>query len=176
MRASREDCPLACPSQSDLNTLQRLGIDIMALATPVAMQVAHGNCAEDGLFEADPSGARWYAFQEFAVGDIVFWHYPSGRLVSWCGRAFALGEDVIGEPATYSFDCALNIYDSPIDWLLSRRDGIVILPREWPTAFDRLRDCPRIALAERLLPVYRSHMKPRRLPELSIIPELRRAA
>jgi hypothetical protein len=43
-------------------------------------------------------------------------------------------------------------------------------------AFDRLRDCPRIAVAEHLLPLYRRHMQPASMPELLIIPEQRRAA
>jgi hypothetical protein len=42
--------------------------------------------------------------------------------------------------------------------------------------FDRLRDAPRIALAESLLPLYRRHMKPTRTPELFIISDKRKAA
>jgi hypothetical protein len=176
MMACRPDCPLACPSQADLDWFRRAGIDIMALARPSAMQMATGHAAHDGLFEPDPCGDRWFAFCEFGADDVVFWHRQTGKFASWSGRVFALGQDIIGEAATYSFDCALNVFENPMDWLRSGRDGIVVLPNRWPMAFDRLRDCPRIAVAERLLPLYRRHMQPTSIPELLIIPEQRRAA
>ena len=176
MMASRPGCPLACPSQADLDWFRRTGIDAMTLATPTAMQVTRGFVAHDGLFEHDAAGDVWFAFDEFTADDVVFWHRHTGRLASWSGRVFALGQVIIEEPATYSFDCALNIFADPMDWLRSRRDGIVVLPNRWSAAFDRLRDCPRIAIAENLLPLYRHHMKPAWIPELLVIPEMRRAA
>jgi hypothetical protein len=176
MMASRPDCALACPTQADLEAFRRAGIDIMALATPAAMQIARGHAAHDGLFEPEPCGDQWLAFREHGADDIVFWHRRTDRLASWSGRAFALGEDIIDQPQTYSFDCALNIFADPIDWLRARRDGIVVLPTQWPFAFDRLRDVPRVAVAEPLLAVYRRHMKPAHLPELLVIPERRAAA
>jgi hypothetical protein len=176
MMASRPDCPLTCPSQTDLDAFRRTGVDILALATPFAMRVAKGAIAHDGLFEDDAVGHVWFAFEEFTSDDVVFWNRQTGSLASWSGRVFALGQEIIGEAATYSFDCALNIFADPMDWLRSRRDGIVVLPNRWQMAFDRLRDCPRIAIAESLLPLYRRHMKPARTPELLVIPEMRRAA
>jgi len=176
MMASRPDCPLACPSQADLDSFRRAGIDVMALATPTAMQVATGDVAHDGLLEPDAAGERWFAFREDAADDIVFWQRESGRLTSWSGRGFALGQDNISQAATYSFDCALNIFADPVDWLRARRDGVVVLPNNWPAAFDRLRDCPRIAIAERLLPIYRRNMRPGRMPELFILPRRRSVA
>jgi hypothetical protein len=157
-----------------MDLLLRTGVDIMSLARPWAMKVAHGHAAQDGLFEPDASRDRWFAFEETEVDDVVFWHWPTGELTTWCASAFALGEEVIEEAATYSFDCSLNIFDSPLDWLRARRDGIVVL--DWARAFDRLRDVPRIALAESLLPLYRRHMRPARLPELFILPARRSAA
>jgi hypothetical protein len=92
------------------------------------------------------------------------------------GRAFALGQAVIDDPSTYSFDCNLNIFADPLEWLRAKRDGIVVLPNKWLLTFDRLRDVPRVAIVEQLLPLYRRHMKPSRLPELMILPERRQAA
>lgn len=175
MNASRAPCPLHCPTQAELDAFRRAGIDVMALATPVAMQVALGGIAPDGLFEPGPAG-RWFAFPEFEADDIVFWHRETGRLASWSGRVFALGQEIVGEAATYSFDCALNIFADPLDWLRAGRDGIVVLPNRWPAAFDRLRDCQRIAITESLLPKYRRNMRPGRMPELFVTPERRRSA
>ena len=176
MMASRPDCPLACPSQADLDSFRRAGVDVLAMATPAAMQVATGRIAHDGLFEPDGSGQRWFAFREEDADDMVFWQRQTGRLTSCSGRVFALGQEIINETATYSFDCALNIFADPMDWLNARRDGIVVMPNRWPAAFDRLRDCPRIAIAESLLPTYRRNMTPGRMPELYITPERRTAA
>ncbi len=115
---------------------------------------------------------RNFAFEE--QDDWVFWDPRHGKFATYANRVFALGEAAIDEAATYSFDCALNVFDNPISWLLAKRDGIVVL--DWRLAFDRLREVPRIALVESLLPLYRRHMQPARVPELFIISGKRRAA
>jgi hypothetical protein len=176
MMSSRPDCPLTHPCQAELDRLRRLGIDVMSLARPIAMRVAVGHRAADGRFDPDPTGHRWFTFEEPGAGDIVFWSQTAGALATWCGRSFALGEDVIGEPGTYSFDCALNILADPADWLRARRDGIVVLPDRWGDAFDRLRDCPRVAVDQRLLSLFKKSMKPARLPEVFVITTKRAAA
>lgn len=174
MIASRPNCPLSCPSQADLDALFRSGVSVMTLIRPEPMQIARGYKAHDGLFEPHPSGDRWYAFPVSAADDIVFWQMETGKNATWTGRAFALGEEIIGEASTYSFDCALNIFSDPLDWLRARRDGIVVL--DWNRAFDRLRDAPRIAVAAEILPIYRRHMKPARLPENFVLRATRRSA
>jgi hypothetical protein len=176
MMAARQNCPLAPPSQADLDGFRRAGVDVLTLTTPIAMKVAVGNRAQDGLFDADSGGDNWFAFEDLSTDDIVFWHRRTAGLTSWSGRAFALGEGLIDQAATYSFDCALNIFADPLDWLRAKRDGIVVLPNQWPLAFDRLRDAPRIAIAERMLPTYRRHMRPARLPQLFVIQDRRSAA
>lgn len=169
MMASRRPCPRLCPSQAELDAFRHAGVAPLSLAKPVAMQVAVGGIAPDGLFEPNAEGERWFTFEEPDTDDIVFWHRSTGRLCSWSGRAFALGQEIINEAATYSFDCALNIFDNPTDWLIARRDGIVVLPRQWHLAFERLRDCPRIAIAQSLVQRYRQRMKPACLPELLVL-------
>jgi len=176
MLSLRSPCPLACPSQAELDAFLRADVDIMTLATPVGMRVAAGWAAHDGLFEPDAAGDRWFAFEQPGVDDIVFWNRSSGRLCTWSGRTFALGQELIDEPATYSFDCNLNIFVDPLEWLKAQRDGIVVLPDKWPLAFDRLRDCPRVAIDERLLSRYTKSMKPARLPEVFVIRARRAAA
>ena len=174
MMVSRPNCPLSCPSQADLDVLLRDGVDIMSVATPLPMQVAFGAVAHDGLFDPEINGSRWFAFEEPDADDIILWRRQPDQTASWNGHAFALGQGMIDAAATYVFDCALNIFASPLDWLRARRDGIVVL--DWTRAFDRLRDAPRIAIAEELLPLYRRHMKPARMPELFVVPSRRRAA
>lgn len=147
----------------------------MALARPKPVLVARGSRAHDGLFEPDDDSHRWLAFAVPDADDIVFWSRRRGEWATWTGRTFALGQQIIDEAATYSFGRALSIFASPLDWLKAGRAGIVILPDRWPLAFDRLRDAPRIAVAEELLPTYKRHMMPARMPELLVLTKQRQA-
>lgn len=165
MRASRSDVPLSYPGQVDLDWLIGEGISTTALVLPSAMMIAAGSIARDGLFEHDEIGERWLAFEE--ADDFVFWQPRRDQLATYANRAFALGEAAVDNPGTYAFDCALNIFAGPLDWLREERDGIVVL--DWSRAFDRLRDAPRIAIAETLLPVFRHHMKPARMPAVTVL-------
>ena len=162
------------PIQREIDSLMGAGVGIGALAMSPTMLVAVGNIRRDGLFDPDPAGQRWFAFDEVGYDDVVLWHRETNTNARWFGRAFALGAEAIETAATYSFDCTLNIFRDPLEWLRSGRDGIVVL--DWSLAFERLRHAPRIAIKESLLPTYRRHMRPSRLPELFVIPERRQAA
>ncbi|MEP7241430.1 MAG: hypothetical protein ABI697_11135 [Devosia sp.] len=107
------------------------------------------------------------AFYEEMPDDIVLWHLPTGELSTMHGRAFALGEDNLSNAASFAFDCSLHICETPFNWLLDRGRGVVVL--DWSRAFDRLRNAPRLAIAEPLLPTYRSAMKPKFMPELFVL-------
>lgn len=176
MNSRHERPKLNCPTQAELDLMLGAGIDVLALTQPDPVMVAYGVVAADGRFDAHPCGWPWYAIEMLTVDDIVMWLPDSMMVTNWSGRAFALGEEIIDRTGTYSFDCNLNIFADPLEWLRAKRDGIVILPSQWSLAFDRLRNVPRIAIAELLLPLYRRHMKPARLPELCVIPERRAAA
>jgi hypothetical protein len=167
MMASRPECTFEDLSVLDLEEFISAGVGAAAVTDPDPVKIARGHIAHDNRFEPDAEGERWFAFSEVDADDIVFWHRTTGRLATWCGRAFALGQTRIGEAATYSFDSSLNIFDSPLEWLRARRDGIVVL--DWTRAFDNLRDAPRIAVVEPLFPVYRRHMRPNRLPQLFVL-------
>ena len=170
--AARMDVWLDPLDQTHIDYLRRAGVIVPAMINPTAIMMAPGARAQDGLFDHHPDSDHWFAFEE--QDDWVFWDAHQGKFATYANRVFALGQSAIDEPATYSFDCALNVFDNPISWLLAKRDGIVVL--DWTRSYDRLRDAPRIALAEGLLPLYRRHMKPTRTPELFIISDRRRAA
>ena len=106
------------------------------------------------------------SFYEEQSDDVVFWNPKTEDTATWRGRAFALGEDNITDPGSYSFDKSLDIHGSPWGWLQDRARGIYII--DWPQAFDRLRDVPRLAVAEPLLGLYQNHMRPK-LPELFVL-------
>lgn len=172
MMAALPATDLLLPTQAEIDWLLSQDVATSAMVRPIAMMVAVGDLGEAGHFEAADGGSRWLAFEQ--ERDLVLWQPRRKLLVSEYRRAFALGEDIVDNPGTYAFDCNLNIFADPLDWLRANRDGIVVI--DWTRAFDRLRDVPRIAIAEALLPTYRRHMKPGRMPELLVIPERRRSA
>ncbi|MFC3644392.1 hypothetical protein [Aquibium oceanicum] len=151
--------------QAQIDWLLKSGVTIEAMIRPEPIRLAHGRKAHDGIFEADSGGSPWLAFDE--GDDVVFWQPRTGDLATDCNRAFALGQDVIDNPATYSFDCNLNVFANPLDWLQAKRDGIVIL--DWSRAWSRLQDCPRIAIADELLFQFRRHFEPPHKPEIFVL-------
>jgi hypothetical protein len=152
--------------------LYAAGVPCRILMDLTPIRKATGIVAHDGRFEDDPAGGTFLVFPE--AEDAVYWQPQSGKLATWNGRAFALGEEAISNPGTFSFDCALNLFETPLEWLRNRCDGCVVL--DWSRAFDRLRDCPRIAVAENLLFIYNRHMKPPHLPDVLVLTDRRAAA
>lgn len=152
-----------------IETLQAQGLERETLAMMASLRIVHGECGATGHFELRPDGLPFIAFVE--TDDVVLWNPDGGELATWTGRAFALGEDNIVNAATYAFDCALHVHRDPLSWLQDRARGIVVL--DWRRAFDMLRDAPRIAIGEGLLPLYRRHMRCP-LPEIEVVDALGR--
>ena len=150
-----------------LNWFARQGVPRQTLVRMIGLHSIRGNRGADGWLDPDPDGKEFLAFREEAAEDVVFWCPRTDEFSSLCGRAFALGEDNIDDSATYQFDAHLHVHVDVLSWLRDEGRGIVVT--DWSRAFDRLRDVPRIAVAERLLRQYREAMKPQRLPELSVI-------
>jgi hypothetical protein len=166
--ASRPDCELTCPDQNDLDDLRRAGVDVLALIKPVPVMTAAGYVAHDNRFEPNRDSEVWFVFDEPSVPDLIFWHRKTGRLATHDGRAFALGESIIGNPGTYAFGHGLNIFADPVEWLRARRDGIVIIPDKWPLLFDRVRDLPRVVLSPGVVSLYHRHIRPPRMPKVFV--------
>jgi hypothetical protein len=150
-----------------LNWFARQGVPRRTLIRMIGLHAVRGKRGADGWLDPDPNGREFLAFREEVADDVVFWCPRTNEFSSLCGRAFALGEDNIADPTTYQFDAHLHVHADALSWLRDEGRGIVVI--DWSRAFDRLRDVPRIAVAERLLPQYREAMKPQRLPELSVI-------
>jgi hypothetical protein len=143
-------------TQAQINRLLACGVTIASMICPTAIMSANGHRAGDGRFDPDPSGPAWFVFPE--PEDNVYWNIETDEVATDRARLFALGEAIIGEASTYAFDCTLNIFEDPLAWLRAKRDGVVVL--DWTIAFDRLRDCPRIAVSESLLSTYLRFVQP----------------
>ena len=60
--------------------------------------------------------------------DLIAWQPRTDKLASWRGHAFCLGDvEDIFNPATYFAGDALGVHETPLQWLLAEREGIVIL-------------------------------------------------
>ena len=152
--------------QEQIDWLLTRGVLPAALIQPSSIMTCRGERARDGRFDENHEGPQWFVFEE--QYDLVFWNPATGEIATDTGRAFALGEDLIYNPATTAFDCWLNLYSDPLEWLCHKRKGIVVIKHGW--AFDKLRDVLRVAVVEAMLPVYRKMMKPPHMPQLAVIP------
>jgi hypothetical protein len=105
--------------------------------------VFHRQC-----FEPDLDGKLVITFRAEDRGelfDLVAWDLATGRLASWRGQAFCLGDvDDVLNPATYFAGGALWVHETPLEWLLAERRGIVILRPELCSVY--LAHAPRLAV------------------------------
>ena len=159
---------LVCLKQHQIDLLLARGVLATAIIHPTPIHTCRGERAKDGRFDESPEGIEWLAFEE--QHGLVFWNQHSGEIATDTSRAFALGEELIDNPATTAFDQHLNIYDNPMEWLLNGRRGIVVV--KWELAFDRLRDVASVAVAETVLATYRRHMRPQHIPKLYVLPKV----
>jgi len=164
--------------QKQLDWFRRHGVPATSLfrsvdtGNPTAIMIANGVKATDCRFDDDPSGPAWFVFEE--CEDAVFWNPLDGALATYNGRAFALGEDAVTNPGTYAFDNRLDLYPDPLSWLRAGRDGCVIL--DWPRAWSRLQDAPRVGVSESLVRTYERHMRQPAGPEVFVLAQQRMVA
>lgn len=78
----------------------------------------HGNA-----FEFDAHGVPVITFRaedRGEVNDLIAWDPTKGRLASWRGLGFCLGDlDEVFNPATYFGGGALWAHEAPLEWLLA---------------------------------------------------------
>ena len=157
--------PSSSLKQRHLDWLLANDVLPMDIIRPEQVMIAKGNRADDGFLDHYSEAPEWFALPE--PTDVVYWR-PRSQEIAWeFGRAFCLGQDVLENPATTALDQHLLVFADPLQWLQYGRRGIVVLHWDW--AFEFLRDVQVVAVDERVLHLYRQHMKPGHLPELSVI-------
>lgn len=120
--------------------------------------------ASDGRFDQDKFGPLWVVFAERQ--DNVYWRPQTGEVATLYGRAFALGESLIEDAATYSLDGVLHINSTIEGWLLDKYRSIYVI--DWSQAFDKLRNAPRVGLDNDFQEIYHQHMRPARMPKVYV--------
>jgi len=135
------------PTDNEIRWLLGQGVGDAAL-WPIGGASVHFN-HRHGTFEPDVNGKRTLVFHAKDRGgdiDLIAWQPKTRELASWCGQAFCLGDqDDIFNPATYFAGDALRVHETPLDWLLADREGIVILRPEWAAAY--LASCQRLCFS-----------------------------
>jgi hypothetical protein len=115
-------------------------------------QLKSGWVTFDGLggfdFDADMTGEPVIIMpcrDRDEILDLCAW--SGSHLATWFGRAFCLGDlEQIFNPATYFDHGALRVHATPLEWLQSGCDGIVIVRPE--RCYEYLRGVPRISCAK----------------------------
>ena len=141
---------LPFPSDDELRWLLSQGIEEAAMGNPWVIKGAAVHFDGDTFEFASANGVRAIIFRAEDCGetiDLVACHFRTGRLASWRGAAFCLGDlEQLFNPATCFMGGALRVHQSPLDWLRSSRDGIVILRPGMAHAY--LAQCPRLVCAD----------------------------
>ena len=121
---------LPFPTDDELRWLLDQGIDDDAMALPWPVRGARVRFDRD-TFDFDLDGGRALTFRSSDRGetiDLIAWQPQTGKLASWRGVAFCVGDvDDIFNPATYFAGSALHVHKTPLEWLLANRQGIVIV-------------------------------------------------
>lgn len=94
--------------------------------------------------------------------DTIWWDIKTGKL----SGGFCLGCSQVYDAGTYAIDAALVIHEDPLAWLRAGRKGICVA--DWGQAFEHLRSAPRITLPAALMETYKKHMRPVRMPVVTV--------
>ena len=114
--------------------IKELGVSVDALCEPElpaqAQVVMHDGFVFDFADEADeqPVDAMIFLARD-GLGypsDVVAWEPKLNRMASWWGNAPLLGMDELYAPRLDA-ERALQIHETPLQWLLAGRQGVVIV-------------------------------------------------
>jgi len=134
------------PTDDEVRWLLRQGVSDDAL-WPISGATV---CFDRGAFKLDNTGERALTFRAENYGeliDLIAWQPRTGKLASWRGQAFCLGDlDSVFNPATYFAGDTLHVYETPLQWLLAERVGIVIVRPDLAHAY--LANCQRLVCSD----------------------------
>jgi hypothetical protein len=123
-------------SRREVDELERLDIPPDALAGSIPVVSSNVNFDGD-RFEFEHHHRRYdeegvHAFLFLVINpwneaiDIVAWSTSLGKLATWLGRAWALGEETIRHPRLTDHE-GLQVHRTPVGWLKAQRKGICLV-------------------------------------------------
>jgi hypothetical protein len=143
------------PTDDEIRWLLDQGIDGDAMALPYAIRSSWVRF-DRTTFDFNKDGEKAIIFRavDGEAVDLIAWQPRTGKITSWRGIAFCLGDvDQVFCPSTYFMDGMLSIHADPLEWLRADRAGIVIVnPRLTYAHFGRSSGrvfIPELSLAQR---------------------------
>lgn len=137
------------PADNELRWLLAQNVNGDVMAKPYAIRGASVRFDGD-TFDFDPDGSRAVILRSDDRGeprDLVAWGPKSGRLATWRGTGFCIGDvEQVFCPSTYFMGGALRIHRTPLEWLKARRKGIVIVNPE--LAYGQFHDGMRVVCTD----------------------------
>jgi hypothetical protein len=182
--AERRHRLLMPPSLAEIKRFREKGVSVDGLCQPELLARAEVAFSLDCAifdFVADVGGERGVAAFIFLARDdqgepcdLVAWAPQVKRLAGWYGSATALGAENIYAPR-FDPDRALQVHETPLEWLLHDRNGVVVVDAQGAAPLLRLAEPLAVETVEygqklrRMLEV--------RLPRIFVAnPDMRRAA
>lgn len=121
---------LDIPNELETQWLISQGVSEKAMLEPHIIRAGRVRFLDGNTFEFADEGERALVFRVVECDcevDLVAWSRKRNQLATWRGKAFALGQEAIWNPATYFMGSALEIHETPINWLKAEREGICIV-------------------------------------------------
>jgi hypothetical protein len=119
-------------NQSEIDRFRERGVEAINLFKAWSTQ-ADRVVFNDEYFEFadedDDRGERVFTMGVIStngLNDVVAWHPSSGRLATWLGLGFALGEFQISDHVDND-SAGLPVFRSPMGWLCAGCQGIVVV-------------------------------------------------
>lgn len=127
-------CQYALLDQRQIDWLADRGVSREAMSGSWLIKTARVTFEGKERFVQNSKGTDVFILvveENTEIIDLLAWELRSGRLATFRGHAFALGQDQILSAGTYALGGKLRVHRSPLSWLRAERRGIVILkPRE----------------------------------------------
>jgi hypothetical protein len=139
---------VAAPNIAEVRWLRSQGVSRSAILDPWPLGATTVKFSGD-TFELDSNGERVLTFLVEDCGeviDIAAWQPRTCQLATRRRAGFAIGQEGIFNPATYFADGVLQVHETPLQWLLAEREGIVVVQPDMTHAY--LRNCRCLAFSD----------------------------
>lgn len=141
---SSQQWQIPAPSPVELRWLRGQGVSRAAISYPWPIGATNVTFKGSGFELVADERVLTFLVEDYGeIIDIAAWQPRTGRIATWLNAGFAIGQEQIFNPATYFDDGALYVHETPLQWLLAERNGIVIVRPDLAHAY--LANCRRLA-------------------------------
>jgi hypothetical protein len=139
------------PSDAQIGWLLDHGVSLESLEADPCSIAATKVRFDDRFFIPDPDGENALIFRAEDRGevvDLIAWH--TSKIASLLGLGFCIGDlEQTFCPSSWFAGGGLHIHNTPLEWLLAGRRGIVIVEPRYVHTY--LKRCPRLICTDHAL-------------------------